>query len=286
MKYSEIFEAPITNWEIDQNFDSNEKKLQDRFVGYEKEQLSYSPQDKFGIKSKENIAKIKRAFLHVPYNINLYFYQPTDPNYDNYMEQGVVDYKWILTNMGENVVDYMEKTSNANSITIIITNNLSDQFKIPLKSPWIMAHRISHTLINGTNHIENGMKFQFQFEEFIERIIKKVYGYKWNNWHQLIREEEMQVFGKMLGEIMGTMASARNKKLANYYEWIYESFTQYLINGKVKFNKILPLHFDENMDSTPEKIAMGSRMIARFESSVNKSCDEIMKEAVGKIFVM
>lgn len=286
MKILDLFESPIADWSVDPDLDKNEKSMIGKFHGYSQEQLHWSPQDKAAMTSEKHVNKIKKAFLKTPFDINLYFWQSNDPNYDRFSQKGSVTPAWIQHQMGDNVMDYIDKTFTADSITIIMTNNLSDEHKIGINSPWILAHRMAHTMVAGAKSQISGKQLLNIFLSYVEIICNKVYGYEFNDWHHSIRSDEIHIYGKILGEYLGTMSSARNKKLVNVYEWIYESFTQYLITGKVTFNTTLPEVFDDPLQATPEKLALGLKIIKRFENTVNTKCQEIIDQSMGKIFVM
>ena len=68
-------EAPIGDWDIDSNFDSNEKQMISQFHGYSQEKKHWPDADKIAIKNPEVIKKIKIAFDKTPFHFNLYFYQ-------------------------------------------------------------------------------------------------------------------------------------------------------------------------------------------------------------------
>jgi len=49
--------------------------------------------------------------------------------------------------------------------------------------------------------------------------------------------EDMILLGKFTKEL-GTMSSARNKKLDNFGEFMFELVAQYIITGKIRFNSL------------------------------------------------
>lgn len=279
MRWQEISEAPITNWEVDPELDAREKEMTSKFHGYDREQKHWRDKDKKLIRDPEHIKKIKDSFLKVPANFNLFFWQSTEPDYDPYLEKGVVDMNWIKKHMSDNVVKYLEKTNTNNAINIIMTNNLADPNYIPLKSGWMVGHRIAHVLIGGSTAQEASYQIQHLFDNFIRTIVTEYYGHDWHEDYA-IEMDYLDAYGKELAYAIGTMKSARNKNLNTYWEWMYETFVQYLITGDIKF-KDAPDELSEEKKRKPTK-----QLILKFKNDLKESFDKLLRDSQGKIFVM
>lgn len=269
---------PITSWTIDPDFDKHEVDMKNKFHGYQNEKLHFDKADKKAIRNNQTIEKIKTVFSTVPYNFNIYFWQSTNPNYDLTLNKGQVDLNWIKEYMSDNVIRYIEETKSNNAITIIMTNNLSDEGKITLKSPWMIAHRIAHTVTRFSG-------FKQRFEVFVFDFVK-LYGRRISDIE--INCGDLHYYSKEIGEFLGTMQSARNKKLVNGYEFYYETFTQYIINGRIQFDiSNIPLCFPEyELEIKEEDKPKVIDFVKKFENIINKRCKSILKQAIGKTYVM
>jgi hypothetical protein len=105
---------------------------------------------------------------------------------------------------------------------------------------------------------------------------------------------------KLLGRLatnMGTMRSARQNNIRNYFEFAYELLAQFLTTkNKVQFNgqleRMLATKFAwgkpsggayQKYDSDKEQIASEVEDIADY---CNEYLEEVMRECVGRTFVM
>ena len=76
----------------------------------------------------------------------------------------------------------------------------------------------------------------------------------------LYRESRIsQKILKFAAQQIGTMKSARDNKLNNWYEFAYELLAQYMLTGKIKFNPL------------PESIIKGYGAFGRKEYSYSKN---------------
>jgi len=133
----------------------------------------------------------------------------------------------------------------------------------------------------GTAGMDISHKITNLFDNFIHSVMTKYYGVEWDVEDYYLSQEYMEVYGKELGFMLGTMKSAKNKKLVNYYEWMYETFVQYLLTGNIKFNHLTDMRSDQKI------IRSGSnKTLEKFRSRLIFSFDELLKQSVGKIFVM
>ena len=110
-----------------------------------------------------------------------------------------------------------------------------------------------------------------------------------------------QEYDKMIKEIMmafGTMRSARDKKLFNTYEFVYELLGQYIINGKITFNEEVPKSIktghtwgrpnykyswirDDEISRDHVK-----DYVEHIASKLTHECDVVLGNCVNRIFVM
>lgn len=289
MRWKQIQEAPITNWEVDPEIEDRESEMMSKFHGYSQERKHWPDIDKKLIRDPVTIKKIQDSFLKVSTNFNLYFWQSTDPDYDKFMQVGVKNINWIEKEMGVRVADYFRKIGTTNAINIIMVGNISDEAYVPLKNAWMLSHRIAHVLVGGFHEdpplgaggMDSSHVVISLFDNFIHKIMTTYYGVEWAEDDYYLNQDYMEVYGKELGQMLGTMKSARNKNLVNYYEWMYETFVQYLLTGNIKFNPLIDIGPDEKI------IKSGSdKALEKFRRKLISKFDALLKQSVGKMFVM
>jgi hypothetical protein len=285
-----LTEAPIGDWQVDPNFDSNEKEMMSKFTGYEMEAPHWSAVDKKAMRDPGVIKKAQNAFMKTLFTFDMYFWQSTNPDYDPTTQKGYVDLEWVQKKLGKEAYEYLSK-ANPNHITMILGSNMSDQDYISLRSPWIIAHRMAHTLISGRNKLASSYSAAYVFENFVHNILEIGYDHEWpdqdTQYGHIIYHDHHEIYTKMMGHYLGTMRSARSNKLVTASEWIHESFAQYIITGKITLNP-LPDHFDEGMDLTtdPERRAAAQHLWSELPNQVKQAFDELLEEATGKIWIM
>ena len=289
-KLNIITEMPISNWTVDKDFDSNRETMLANRSEWRDELEHYEDSDIQGIKNPHNVERVINYFKKCPYNFNIYFVHSTQPDYDDFLQIGLVDERWLLKHFGQDIAKRVLSTVSPDSITILITNNMSDENKINLNSPWAIGHRIGHAIIGGRNSKAHDI-FE-SVEKFIKNIVKFAYSVKWpkndeSSFYHMQNDEYLMIYGLLLGHSLGTMNSARKKKLVQYPEWIYETFVQYLIFGKITLNP-LPSQIDaeEVLTNDPKKLDKVTKIWDKFPKSTEKHFAKLLNNAKGKIFVI
>ena len=293
-RLSTLTESPIGDWTIDPMFDSNEKEMFSKFHGYAQEKPHWREVDKKAIRDPDAVQKIRNAFTKTGFNFNIYFWQSDDPDYDRTLEKGLVDHQWIQSVMGQHIVDYFNSINYQSGINVILTNNLSDDYPMSIRSPWMVAHRISHTITMGKEKSGAAWEVENAFALFIKQITTFAYGVRWPNKNDFnyshymsIEDSYVSDYGKILAHELGTMRSAKNKMMVNGYEWLNETFAQYLMTGHVTINPILPseIHPDEPLTTDPIKLAKANKALAAFPRKIERLFKKMLVSAVGKFWV-
>jgi hypothetical protein len=185
------------------------------------------------------------------------------------------------------------KKCNNNNISVLFANNSSlDRFPL---SPWIIIHRLGHTLFSKKESREFYIKLR---DEIFPNFLKKCpitdkegnhYYYEevyippkrrddpWFvkqpssniNIRQMTKHGFTDIFSKL-----GTFRSARENKIDRGMEFIIECFTQYVITGKVTFNH------NFNLGDVTQKD------VIRLEKDLEINIHSILENAVGSIFSM
>jgi len=291
MRYRDLYastetltEMPIQNWDVSDNFDANEKEMVSKWHGYENEKPHWTDKDKEVLRSPEHIQKIKDVFTRCPHEFNLFFWQGPDPDYDPYLQEGEVDDEFIRRCMGDDA-ERIIALRGTNAITILMTNNLSDERHIPIQSPWMVAHRIAHAL-EGFHG-----KLSYVFRDFIRRLLTTGYGVKWpnedSNHGRIFAKDYYEIYGKILGTKIGTMKAARHDKFVQMNEWPMETFAQYIVQGRVTTNP-LPASLDDAvvLTTNPAKLALAQKTFNNFPKQIARHFESILKNGCGKIFVI
>ena len=293
MDLTALFEAPITNWTIDSDFDQNEAEMISKFTGYEMDGKHFSDVDKRAIRDPGVMQAVNKAFGRTSVKFSLYFWQSTTPNYDPTSFIGHVDDAWIVRKLGEKAATAIKAQQTSDAITIVLTNNLSDEHKITLKSPWAVAHRIAHALMGGKLGSDAGWEVMAMFKRFIRTLVSQAYGTQWpdesTEYGRIFANDYEEIYGKLIGHQLGTMASARKGALVSQYEWFYETFVQYIITGKVTLNPLREVFDELDPDSKlvadPRKRARIQQIWSNFPSKIEKAFDLMLESAKGEVFV-
>ena len=130
----------------------------------------------------------------------------------------------------------------ATSITILLVENEgADRFAL---TPWILSHRIGHAVLESKDRggsywliSENVNKLFDIFNTVVNQTIR------WMTQSTIHRDSFTDVtqIGRVnqFAKLVGTFRSARMGNLSNPGEFLVESFAQYLIQGKVTFQRPL-----------------------------------------------
>jgi hypothetical protein len=280
-----VTEAPLGDFQVDPDLEQNLAKQRRKWHGYERELQHFPDPDVRAIRSPSVVRKIATRFARIPQNINLYFWANPDPDYDWHTQKGEVDLDWIAHNMGKQVAQrFARMRDTKNRINIMHTGNLRDEGYVPMRSPWMMAHRIAHVL--GQDH-----RIQNRFDQFVIDLTRKIYGVKWpdpnGQYGEIFRRDYFSAYGKILGHLLGRMKSARQEKLVQYREWIYERFAQYLMTGRVRLNRTLPRQIyrgDNRMRPGAERLI--PKLIGHFEHRIEQIFEKVLNDSIGKYYVM
>ena len=280
-----LTEAPLGDFQVDPDLEQNLASQRRKWHGYERELQHFPDPDVKAIRNPAVVKKIATRFARIPQNINLYFWANPDPDYDWHTQKGEVDLDWIAHNMGEQVAQrFARMRDTKNRINIMHTGNLRDEQYVPMRSPWMMAHRIAHVLCQD-HRIQN------RFEQFVIDLTRKVYGVKWpdinGQYGEIFRRDYFGAYGKILGHLLGRMRSARQEKLVQFREWIYERFAQYLMTGRVRLNRTLPRQIDRGDNRMrPGAERLVPKLIGHFEQRIQQIFEKVLNDSIGKYYVM
>ena len=219
MRVSDLFEAPISDFNLIGNWDKNSSFRHES--------------DRKMITHPKFVQHLTNKWARTNADFNIYLVNSPEAN--RHTEIGEVTQEWLDTNLPQASKEIIIKN---NAINIIYTNNKGDQ-RMPM-TPWIMAHRFGHAVLaSRTFGFTAGRPstFRSDFKDATDEL-KRVtimllaeYGYniddrlKTNFYHAI-----------------GTMRAARERQLRNPLEFLLDLLAQYMITGSIKFNP-LPKEF-------------------------------------------
>lgn len=306
MRYIELVEVPIKDLDI-----IGEP------VGTRGGERDTAPKDVAPIMSPKGKEKIIRVYEKTPHDF-LFYVLGKQPGHVG--STGIIDIETAKKLIGRKIEEIKR---NPNAITIIYRHNVTGQANyVPLTS-WILGHRIVHTLQSASFHkpYDDSVKLYNDTErllyELIYRLAEVVYDYPISDIPKsdpismsLTLRQGHSPFVVPLIHSLFTMRSARRKRLPIHVDHLGELMAQYLIKGKINFNK-LPEHFPKYLTSyhvrprrernkkqwkgslkrgmnyhyKEEKFQEANKLIDLYEERINQDIRRLFESMQGKIFV-
>ena len=207
-----------------------------------------------------------------------------------YREIGEVDFEWVYKYLKFPYVNPTEE----DAINIIFTNNTGAD-KMPFTC-WTASHRMGHVFQRSKN-LPEWHYFANEVQRDMENIIQTAYTYtvKKVNYGNFPDERGRKLL-KALAQDLGTMRSARQRKLRNYFEFPYELLAQYLLTkNKIQFNepaKLLITHYAwGNAQGLYNRLNDAGvfevqYLIQAMAEEYNELIKNILDACVGRLFVM
>jgi hypothetical protein len=237
MRLRDLKEAPIGDYAPIGNWGDNEKSNSFR-----------NAQDRKLIQSPNLIKKVRKKFGNTEHILNFYFVNL--PGALVFAEKGYMDSDQLNSNLPKawELIQAREQEQNTDpseAINVIFVGNNGIN-RVPMTS-WIMAHRLGHAAESSgrgqRNHAWN--EYERDFFGLMDSMLTDVYDVDMSR-DDMRFSKEMAIFFQEIG----TMASARNKKLGGRpYEFLYELFAQFITTGKLSFREL------------PKIVNMGQRKI-------------------------
>lgn len=240
----------------------------------------HNPQElkKYGWGSKDaklltnpaELQKLYDKFDNCPHDFNLYFIKTGESaQFRDMPETGEVDESWVKNFLN------IDLKPRFGSITVIFTNNVTSGPKIPMNQ-WTIAHRIGHAIQSDKHYRDFFEEVNLDFNE----ILNEVYGADLN----FSQKEEAK---KELAHALGTMSSARNKRLNDFGEFVHELIAQYIMKGFITLNNRIPgiLEIEKQtiqQTSNSEKFA---EIIPEHAKKYSEMVNNLFNQLKNKIFV-
>lgn len=244
MKIADITEAPIADIHHAGDFSKN-SSFRD-------------PKDRILVTHPMALQNLKKKFAGTPHEFVFFFVNT--PEGRHHTEVGEVNLDWLADEMPKFYAQFAQTKIPEDAITIIFTNNSgAERFNM---TPWIIGHRIGHAFNRAgrAQWGERGSTPAYIWNEIrttiigtSARILEECYSLarfsnvskeddlnRYNGgYYDENKSKQMRNLQLMLTYFwyeIGTMRSARQRNLRDYFEFFYELFAQYLIQGGIKFN--------------------------------------------------
>jgi len=272
--FRQFLEMPITQFQLKGGWDPEAKR-----------KYGYSPQDIGILTNPKAVQKIHKSWSNSKNDFEFYFLRSFKAS--KHVEVGQKSPEWVKENLEVDI------QPNSDAITVIFTQNTGTE-KIHMTA-WAMAHRLGHS-------IKKVKEFEIYFKNEVQKdfreILKNVY--QINPFSENPNSLDFNEKGlRALAYAVGTMKSARERKLVNFYEFIYELMAQYIITGKIKLNPLpkslilqlrmawgRPNNITTNAKVSEEELQEWNDMLEGHAQKYEYHLDTIFDGLVGKIFVM
>jgi hypothetical protein len=240
------------------------------------------------IPNSRAIEKVRQKWSRTDYDFDMTFVNK--PGLRKYMFEGEVSEEFVREKL--KLITPEEFKVNEDAINLIYVTNTDNV----MLTAWMMAHRLSHTIsyfkTQQTNHairetIASLYSSLFSAYESVNMEKPKTYRSPWSSQSVHI----MQPFDKpklnFWSSIL-TMKSGREHKIANLNELIHELFAQYIINGKIKFNRPDFIYGKRKIKIflNQEKREELHNKLDILENELSYYFDNILSSMVGNIYII
>jgi len=255
---------------------------------------SFGDVDRKILTSPRGVEKIKRQWEKTPFDFDMYLVNDPRVNKSQFREVGLVDMSFVRDNMKFTADEIPDP--DGNTITIIYTSNTGAERY--MSSGWILAHRLGHALARGRGFpAEKWQEFIKDLRKRIADILKEVYGIDvYGKTYDFQGNAGRDKILKYVAQQLGTMKSARDNKMRNWYEFAYELLAQYLLTGKITFNPLPQSiitgiagwgHKQTRYSKDEEaREAINTSELESIALEIEGDLETILGASIGKVFVM
>lgn len=243
--------------------------------------------------SPVGVQKITQKWSKLPQQFNAWMLK--GPGASKWIEVGEVTPEFITDKLKLKIVPNPQKPDeiniDPNAINVIYTQNMGVE-KTPMNY-WTIAHRFGHTIRRNNKTWDNLVSelnrdvLHLMQGVFNQQPTRSVYGYGFDPKGDRLM--------KQFASALGTMGSARKGVLRSFFEFSYELLAQYMLTGKVKFNR-LPFKILDGYAwgrpqysyprIKPEDMEKWNDYISYMEEKYNNLLEEIVEGSVGHTYVM
>lgn len=275
------------------------------------------------LQSSVGLQKIKSSWK-IKQPVDVYFFKNDTKGWKEYGRVSQQNLKWLLNNIRSRKIinkyddfetdmdDDIYSNINPNHITIIYLSNVGDD-KIPATS-WILAHRFGHALgVVDRKFMANPFleKIRKAIDDLFNNISNFVYqkdmSVDYSLWkrrelntgeteeqfaHKMNQNNERLFNQHQLAMALGTFKSARDRRLSRTTEFINEIVAQYIITGRIVFNRNFMNVLDpEKTIGTQKQLSSDEQQhvnsyLTNMEKYLNGSMEKMLNAAIGEVFIM
>lgn len=276
MRIRDLREAPINDLEFVGDIDLSQP-YNDRSPGAVMPN-KLSKADVGPAMSTKGRAKIFQMFEKTPFTFN--FYILANPETAKSIGRFQDSHMQIPVDTFEKVVG---KKHDPNSITFVVTNNVTNQGNYVPLTGWILAHRLGHGAQIGKHPLWN--KTEMYFYNYLGRLLGPTR--EQSLAFPRVRTRPYRSFVDPVGDKqlmslwvdIGTMRSARNKNTSSSLDIFPEIFAQYLLTGKVTFKPL-----DAHNHGLVNDVKTTNEKIMKLEDTINGMFPRILESMVGGIW--
>jgi len=240
MRWKEINEAPIADFGTSGDLDK---------------EGSFRASDLKAIRNPKWVEKVHDAFSKTEFDFNLYLHNAEDAILNlggkYYDARSIAELRKFhgLASMPDvaKVIGF-QPPNWQQSITVLLVENEGDE-RFPL-TPWMLAHRVAHAFLyadrspeaTSNQDIANFVnEYDREFSKFVREIdipmSRLLPPGAAKEAADLPEGEYMRFMAKHYAKMLGQFRSAREGTIRDAGEFKVECFTQYLVQGAIKFNR-------------------------------------------------
>jgi len=182
--------------------------------------------------------RLGEKFKNCGHDFDVHFYKGPRSNWINSL-CGDRSPEWVMQSYGIDI------KQNDDRITLLITSNIGSP-KYPL-TPWMIAHRISHSLWQNSGYVPLLRYF-----------------------NQIMGEWPFLSSSKWFGCAIGTTRSCRNRTLANSTEMLHELFAQCLLTGRINLKRIENRVFTRKRWNNSEYKHFSDAQVDKINSAIDR----------------
>jgi len=242
-----------------------------------------------------SLEKIRNFFKNTDWDIRLYFCNISGTG--KHAESGLASDLELEKIFGKAIADQL-MADRDDQITMVFLGN-SGAERMPL-TPWIIAHRMGHAINASTGSASRSnaaiywQEAEWGFFRDVNEVLRDVYGIKNVNTRTLIYERTPEY--RALFNSIGTQKSSRDHKINRPFEFLYESFAQYLHTGNIVYNPLpRQLGFGKQAWGKPTRYLIADSEISdeeladaswRIASNLEANFYNVMDACRSEIFLM
>jgi hypothetical protein len=194
------------------------------------------------VTNPRTVERVKTMWANTQFDFRMWFVNNAEANRFN--QEGTLTIPWMQQNMPKTWAEMQQQGGiGPDAINMIFASNKGINWR-PMTG-WMMAHRMAHSVLAPLNQAGAGNRpIEYIVREFLQNAQSILGAYSIDMPASRSDQSGMMDRNPKRPELrylmmaMGSMKSARTQNIDSGYEFIYECFAQYLLQGAVKFNPL------------------------------------------------